>query len=126
MIEWVLLGLALFAAMLIWMKLNDDELEGFPWLALVIIIPWSFWHWRDTPEEAAAKDAKKAAELLVRQTPHVVREADGCKVYAFERGGRDHYFTRCPSTTDTETNWTESCGKNCTHHKSENIVTRNK
>ena len=126
MIEWALLGLALLCAALTYMKFSDyGDLDGFGWFALVIVVIWSMWHWRDTPEESAAKKAREAAELKARQTPRVVREADGCKVYAFERGGRDHYFTRCPATTDTETNWTESCGKNCTSHKAENIITEN-
>ena len=51
------------------------------------------------------------------QTPHVIREADGCKVYAFKSGDRYHYFTRCPdSRTTTESSW-EACsqsGKNRT------------
>ena len=41
-------------------------------------------------------------------TPHVVREADGCKVYAFKAQERCHYFTRCGSTTTTSSSW-ESC-----------------
>lgn len=42
------------------------------------------------------------------QTPHVIREADGCKVYAFKSGDRYHYFTRCPdSRTTTESSWEE-------------------
>lgn len=42
------------------------------------------------------------------QTPHVIREADGCKVYAFKSGDRYHYFTRCPdSRTSTESSWEE-------------------
>lgn len=54
------------------------------------------------------RKARAEAEQRSRTTPHVVREADGCKVYAFERGGRDHYFTRCPaSRTVTEGSWEE-------------------
>lgn len=42
------------------------------------------------------------------QTPHVIRDADGCKVYAFKSGDRYHYFTRCPdSRTTTESSWDE-------------------
>lgn len=45
------------------------------------------------------------------QTPHVIREADGCKVYAFKSGDRYHYFTRCPdSRTTTENSW-EVCSQ---------------
>lgn len=53
-------------------------------------------------------DASMAAAAQAEQrerTPHVVREADGCKVYAFKDGGRYHYFTRCPMVTSTESSW---------------------
>jgi hypothetical protein len=65
----------------------------------------------------------RAAKAAAAAIPHVIREADGCKVYAFERGSTDHYFTRCGETVTTERNYTESCGKNCTKHKQELIVT---
>ena len=39
---------------------------------------------------------------------------DGCTVYRFEDAGRYRYFVRCDSG-HTRTEWTESCGKNCTH-----------
>lgn len=46
-----------------------------------------------------------------QETPHVIREADGCKVYAFKANDKMHYFTRCPdSKTSTETNH-EECHK---------------
>lgn len=50
-----------------------------------------------TSDFGKERSARAEAEQKARETPHVVREADGCKVYAFERGGRDHYFTRCNS-----------------------------
>lgn len=40
--------------------------------------------------------------------PHVIREADGCKVYAFLAAERYHYFTRCPNErTTTDSSWEE-------------------
>jgi hypothetical protein len=55
-----------------------------------------------------AEEAAKAARRRAEETPHVVREADGCKVYAFLSGDRYHYFTRCPdSKTTTEASWDE-------------------
>lgn len=123
MIEWVILGLLIVVVALFSAWAWDGE--GMIFLLFCVCVGWSLWHWRDTPEESAAKAKQEAAQKLARETPKVIREADGCKVYAFERHGRDHYFTRCPATTDTETNWTESCGKNCTRHKAENIVTEN-
>jgi len=38
---------------------------------------------------------------------------DGCTVYRFDDAGRSRYFTKCATTSNTS--WTESCGKNCTH-----------
>jgi hypothetical protein len=70
-----------------------------------------------------ANDARNEAEARARQTPHVIREADGCKVYAFERGGVEHYFTRCGEQVSTERNYKEACGKGCTKQKQETIVT---
>ncbi|MEX3764494.1 hypothetical protein [Paraburkholderia phenoliruptrix] len=63
------------------------------------------------------REARERADA----TPHVIREADGCKVYAFKSGDW-HYFTRCGSTVTTERNWSERQGKQ-TVHKSETIVT---
>ena len=124
MIEWVILGLLLLVVVLF--SAWAWDLEGVWVLIGIVVMGWSMWHWRDTPEESAAKEARQAAQKLARETPHVVREADGCKVYAFERGGRDHYFTRCPAATDTETTWSEFCGKNCRREKSSNIIVENK
>lgn len=57
------------------------------------------------------KQAVKAEKERKEATPHVVRETDGCKVYAFKSGGRDHYFTRCPeSRTTTTSTWDECHG----------------
>jgi hypothetical protein len=47
---------------------------------------------------------------------------DGCKVYRFT-DGRNHYFAKCEHNASTETNWTESCGKSCTQHRSSTIET---
>lgn len=68
---------------------------------------------------------KEAARYEADRTPHVIREADGCKVYAFMSDGRWHYFTRCQSMTTTETTRTEKCGKNCTKEVSEFVTTEN-
>lgn len=39
---------------------------------------------------------------------------DGCTVYRFEVSGYGRYFTRCEGAASTSTQWSESCGKNCT------------
>ena len=73
-------------------------------------------------------ERKQAAQEAADRQPHVIREADGCKVYAFKSGDNWHYFTRCAGgTVTTERNWTESHrqGKQTvTEHKSETIVTQ--
>jgi hypothetical protein len=75
-------------------------------------------------EEAARAEAERRAAI-----PHVIRQADGCKVYTWKGGGQWHYFTRCSpaDTVTTERSYTEkvSCGKNCTKHvpRKEVIVT---
>lgn len=53
--------------------------------------------------EQAAKDRADA-------TPRVIREADGCKVYTFKAGEHWHYFTRCATSTTTESHRTETTG----------------
>ncbi|MDR6389205.1 hypothetical protein [Paraburkholderia phenoliruptrix] len=66
---------------------------------------------------------KREAQERADATPHIIREADGCKVYAFKSGDW-HYFTRCDDgTVTTERNYTERHGKT-TVHKSETIVTQ--
>jgi prepilin-type N-terminal cleavage/methylation domain-containing protein len=48
--------------------------------------------------------AEQQKEEEAERQPHVVREADGCKVYAFKHGESLHFFTRCPnSSTTTDT-----------------------
>jgi len=76
-----------------------------------------------TDTEWYKEDQKRDAEARRQAaTPHVIREFDGCKVYAFTTD-REHYFTRCGSTVSTETNFSKSCGKNCTKQDSDTIVT---
>jgi hypothetical protein len=80
--------------------------------------------WYQHSERATAEEHKREA------TPHVVREADGCKVYAWKDSGgtgTTHYFTRCPNAAvTTERNYTVNCGKNCTRHETETNVTETK
>lgn len=122
--DWLILILAIIAVIALWeWRMWDD---GLLLAILVVIVAWLAWYTRDTPEERAEKARIEAQQRLARETPHVIRTSpDGCQVYAFEHEGRTHYFTRCPATTDTQTNWTENCGKNCTRSRSSNIVTPN-
>jgi hypothetical protein len=67
---------------------------------------------------------KELQQTRIRnETPHVVREVDGCKVYAFMIDDRYHYFTRCKAETTTESDHVEQCGKNCQKVITESIPT---
>lgn len=56
----------------------------------------------------AQQQRDRIAKEQAEQTPHVIREADGCKVYAFKYGDRYHYFARCTDArTVTESSWDE-------------------
>lgn len=79
----------------------------------------------DSAKESRRKEAeRKAAE----SRPHVIREADGCKVYAFKLDARWHYFTRCPNaSTTTDSPYTVCTGSGKTRScktKTESIETR--
>lgn len=70
------------------------------------------------------QEAERAEQERREAIPHVIREADGCKVYAW-KGGDWHYFTRCSpgDTVTTERHYRESCGKNKTCDRKEITVT---
>lgn len=56
-----------------------------------------------------ARQRQEEAEARANAIPHVIREAEGCKVYAW-KGGDWHYFTRCGETVTTERHYTVPCG----------------
>lgn len=69
-------------------------------------------HYFTTPEAKAAEEAREKAERDLAQrerTPHIIREADGCKVYALKAGESWHYFTRCPNATVTTDRTYQRC-----------------
>lgn len=89
------------------------------------------YHYTHTPAYLA-QEARERAEAQAQEaresTPHVIREADGCKVYEFKSGGRFHFFTRCPSYTTTQRNYEECHQSGKTKHcevKSEVVNTTN-
>lgn len=74
--------------------------------------------WNRNIEQAERQRAEAA------KVPRVIREADGCKVYAFKDGDRWHYFTRCPnSQVTTESQFEVRAGKS-TRIETEAIETR--
>lgn len=66
-------------------------------------------------------ERKQEAQRQADRQPRVIREVDGCKVYAFKTGDW-HYFTRCGSTVTTDRHYQVREGK-VTKNKVETIVT---
>ena len=94
------------------------KLMGFAILAVVIAalgIVGIYWAFQAV---FGLSDAEKT-ELRV---PQLLSEADGCRVYRFVDNGT-HYFTRCGEQVNTVRHYTESCGKNCTRNRTEEITT---
>lgn len=73
---------------------------------------------------ACSKKAQEVSATSNWEIPiELLFEKDGCKVYRFEDGGRDHYYTTCEGSVSAD--WSESCGKNCRKsHSEENQTTR--
>jgi hypothetical protein len=94
---------------------RNPVLYWLQWPALIALVIFGMVkcsQWDDSRPSTIAARAAEAAQAKAEATPHVIREADGCKVYAFKAGDRYHYFTRCPgSSTTTESSWTERHGK---------------
>ena len=101
-------------------------------LGVVVGIPTCTYRSCFSDEALADKAAKQAAQVAQEAAdavPRVIREIDGCKVYAFKSQDKWHYFTRCPAATTTDRTY-EQChksGKNTVcENKTEQIVTENK
>lgn len=88
--------------------------------AVLLLALCGYGLWYTFSDAAAPERAKFAAAQAAEAQPHVIKQVDGCKVYAWKGdSGRYHFFTRCPgSATSTETNWqecrTEPSGKTTT------------
>lgn len=77
--------------------------------------------WWQESEKADAEQERRD------RTPHVIRETDGCKVYAFKEGEKYHFFTKCPNATvTTDRQFDVKCGKSCTRTETETIVTESR
>lgn len=116
----IIAGFALLA-LLYWALVNDCL--GFICFCLAIVIGVSSCNRSDWYAEHSRKvEIENARTEAYNATPHVIREADGCKVYTFEAGDKWHYFTRCQANTVTESHHNESCGKNKTCDVAESIT----
>lgn len=111
---FLLAVLFLFIATVVGFLTDADN--GWNAFALLLIVWFGTLIYRATTDEEWAKErakehAAEAAQRRANETPHVVREADGCKVYAFMAGDRWHYFTRCPNAvTVTDTAYEQCTG----------------
>ncbi len=90
---------------------NSRESDMWRVLAwAVAIVGWVviFFTDEEVAENRRVAEAQRIAAEEADKQPRVIREADGCKVYAFKSGNDWHYFTRCPnSQVTTERNWQE-------------------
>jgi hypothetical protein len=57
-----------------------------------------------------AKQAERVDQVNMEFNVDTLFTKDGCTVYRFYDEGRGRYFTNCKGSTE----WSESCGKNCT------------
>lgn len=109
------LGAAIFL-WLTWECIRHGEDDGrWTLVCFAVTVVFAYFSYQGTTPAHLAEveaDRRAAAERERKErTPHVVREADGCKVYAWKGGDRYHYFTRCPdSRTSTQQNWQECTG----------------
>ena len=100
------------------------------WAMLGVVVGIPTCTYRSFFSDAAVAEAKAERVAHMEQeakdaVPRVIREIDGCKVYAFKSQEKWHYFTRCPATTTTDRNYSERNGK-VTVQKTEQIITENK
>lgn len=116
----MLIGLIIVLGFIAIASLMADEFGAF--LIFILAFFVALGYNEATSPEGKERSRKAEEEAKRAAIPHVIRQADGCKVYAFTTD-REHYFTRCGSTVTTETNWTKSCGKSCTRHESDTITT---
>lgn len=107
MLIGIIIGVSI-VAIIGWASCNDILFETLFTLLLVggiVSCHQSEWY----QAEERVKEAARAVQDKADATPHVIREADGCKVYAF-KAGQWHYFTRCEGGTITESHHTETTG----------------
>lgn len=125
-------GFGLFAAIiataafvvLVYILKNDEEGAGMALLFLIAFGAIAIYESGDSAiERNREEEARKAAAQRARETPRVIREFDGCKVYQFEAAGRERFVTRCPDKTTTSWERKEYCGKGCTRSVPESTET---
>jgi hypothetical protein len=128
--SWFWLPIAVFAVAWLFSCLSDSEWTGvFGTFFILVSLVFGIKSCSETEWYIESKK-REAAREAADQQPRVVREIDGCKVYAFKSGERWHYFTRCPDSrvsTDTNHTVTVKSGKSTsTKTETTTIVTENK
>ena len=118
--------------MMDWLDGYWETIGRWAMLGVVVGIPTCTYRSCFSDEALNERQVKRAAEQAqeaLDAVPRVIREIDGCKVYAFKSQGMWHYFTRCPASTTTNRTY-EQCHKSgkttVCENKTEQIVTENK
>lgn len=118
MVNGILVGICV--CVLIWACYTDHWIGNIAAIVLAIVGMTSCFNSEWYKESERVRQAEEARSAQ----PHVIREYDGCKVYAFKTD-RVHYYTRCQNSTSTDTNYKVSCGKSCSKEETETIITEN-
>lgn len=119
--------LAMIVFLLAWVFFDNFETAWgvfFGILGGLLIVATFYTNGTDFRQREAEQGQQKLAARMARETPHVVKEVDGCKVYAFEHDRHTQFFVRCQNSTSTQSNWSERSGKT-TQHKSSTIALEN-
>lgn len=130
----VLLAIVTVVLVVLAVGVSRDPCDSHPFIVafFLLVAVWAgYGSYRcGQPETVAAwaeEDRLKEEQDKRNRLPHVVREADGCKVYAFLSGDRYHYFTRCSNDrVTTESSYEECTGSGKSRHcenKTESITT---
>lgn len=109
---------------LAWFMRDELYPTGF-FVGLFISCSLSWLFLGEQLESTKQREIENRAQKIKESTPHIIREADGCKVYRFKSDERWHYYTRCADKTTTESSYTVRSGKT-TRTETESITTVNK
>lgn len=129
--SWAIAAIIIFGFAWVWL---GEGCYYWRWRAAysqlwVVILVWPL-HWviAGLDDWSIASNARQAQQAAADRVPRVIREFDGCKVYAFKDSGRWHYTTKCPSTASTSSSYevvTGSGKSRRTHIETEVITTGN-
>ena len=112
--------ISLFSFFIAWKAYGHSKVHGFDPIGLFVILSFSVIglfilcnsYYKALPETRAQSELeeKRCIEKIEKdKIPHVIREVDGCKVYAFSNGSKWHYFTRCENSKTVTDTAQEDC-----------------